>query len=78
MDTVKLSAIQLDQIVRLMHTDKNTWLKVESNKNKEAGNLTVIQLRRIVRLRHADKKTWLKKLWNPTRKWVLGSCQSYN
>jgi hypothetical protein len=37
-----------------------TWLKVESNKNKDAGKLTVIQLGRIVRLRHTVMKIWLK------------------
>jgi hypothetical protein len=39
-DTRKLTAIQFGQIVRVMHTDMKTWLKVESNKNKDAGNLT--------------------------------------
>jgi len=37
-----------------------TWLKVESNKNKDTGKLTVIQLDRIMRLRHTVKKIWPK------------------
>jgi hypothetical protein len=41
MDTGKLTAIQLGQIVRLMHTGMKTWLKVESNKNKEADSHTI-------------------------------------
>jgi hypothetical protein len=60
MDTGKLTAIQLGQIVRLMHTDMKTWRKEESNKNKDTGKLTVIQLGRIVRLRHTDMKIWPK------------------
>ena len=60
MDTGTLTLIQLVRIVRLRHTDMKTWLKVESNKNKDTGKLTVIQLDRIMRLRHTVKKIWPK------------------
>jgi hypothetical protein len=38
MDTGKLTVIQLGRIMRLRHTYMKTWLKVESNKNKDTGN----------------------------------------